>query len=431
MQWKATPSLKAQAARLLNRTGAKTAWEVERFSTYERIRTWRSRARQYPGDALAWLELAFYRTIAGQHDAAKVAMAAALRYAPDNRHVLRSAGRFYLHVGDLDQAHRVLVRSDATKHDPWLMAAEISLAEIAGNPSRFAKAGLGVVAAGKFLPKHIAELAAAVGTLELVSGNRRAARKIFTKSLVAPTGNSLAQVEWASSGFGEDLVSEDRIMGAFERSEALALHRYQEWRFSEIPALCEVWAKEEPYSVRPFEFGAAAAGFAGDHDTARLLAEEGLKMRPGSAPLSNSLAFSLASLGRTQEAAAALKGIGAKEETDFSKLISAANFGLIAFRSNQTEEGLALYQTAVDGFRAMKDRRSAASALCYLARESARASIPEAPALYAKASEAWKAVDNRQHPALKSADLSASLLADSASEEQLLKLTSTTAWRLT
>lgn len=426
VQWKATPSLKAQAARVLERTGAQRPWIPEHHSTQEGIRRWRSRVREYPGDALAWLELAFHRTIAGHNDEARIAMAAALRYAPHNRHVLRSASRFYLHVGDFDYAHSVLARNECTKSDPWLIAAEISLADIVNKQSRLIKTGQRMIAEERYLPKHTSELAAAIGTLELFAGNRRAARKTLQHSLVAPTGNSLAQLEWISSGIREDLVPEARILGSFERSEALAFHRLQERRLEEIPLLCEIWALEEPYSIRPYEFGAAAAGVAGDHSKACELARMGLKMRPGAAKLSNALAFSSASIGLTGEARAALAQMSPSDETDSTRLVSQANRGLIAFREGDLDEGLARYQSAIDGFKSLRDRRSEASARCYLAREALRANLPNAEDLRSSAVDAWKSVDPLPHPALPIA-----VGADNLEAEQpLLQLGTAMTWRL-
>jgi hypothetical protein len=64
-------------------------------------------------------------------------MMTALQLAPQNRHVLRSAARLFLHVGDPECAHDLVARNDATKNDPWLIAAEIAIAYLLIAPSRF------------------------------------------------------------------------------------------------------------------------------------------------------------------------------------------------------------------------------------------------------------------------------------------------------
>ena len=50
----------------------------------------------------------------------------------------------------------------------------------------------------RFHPHQLSELASAVATLELSSGNYRKGRKLFGLALQQPTENSVAQARWAS-----------------------------------------------------------------------------------------------------------------------------------------------------------------------------------------------------------------------------------------
>jgi hypothetical protein len=92
-------------------------------------------------------------------------MDVALRLAPDDRFILRSAARLLVHVGDSDGALEVLRHSDRTKIDPWLSAAEISIASTADRPSRFAKSAAHIVTGDRFPARQTTELASALATL--------------------------------------------------------------------------------------------------------------------------------------------------------------------------------------------------------------------------------------------------------------------------
>ena len=398
---RATPLLKEQAGRLLLRAGASKPWFKTEVSPQEAVSIWRARTRLHPGDALAWTELALQYTIHNRLDVALKAMLAALQLAPENRHVLRSAVRFFLHLKDRERAHDLLIRSAATKYDPWLIAAELATADIAARQPRFAKVAAKMLTDGGLYPRQTTEMAAAIATLEMVSGNRKKAKRAFEASMIDPTGNAVAQAEWASPQFGGILVPVSRLESVSEPSEALAFHRFAERRYSEVPKFCEVWAHEEPYSIRPYEFGSQSAAAAGDYGVALELAIRGLKQRPGASRLGNSAAFALASMNRTAEAITALAAINAKEHDDESRLVSLANLGLIAFREGRTDEGSAAYNEAIDGFRRQGARSSEAVARIYLAREAQGAQLPNAQALLDTAADAWAKIDRAPHHVLE------------------------------
>jgi tetratricopeptide (TPR) repeat protein len=257
----AAPLIRQQAAQLLIRGGhAEDVPSDLAKSAQATTRQWRRRTRLHPEDALAWVEMALHQIITGNTDQARRSMAIALQLAPNNRHVLRSASRLFLHLGDPERAHDLLVNSLATKSDPWLIAAEVAISDLAERNPRFYKQGLALINDGDLVPHHVAELAGAVGTTELVAGNKKKARRMFHRSLVDPTANALAQAEWASPNFSGELVPPSRFRSVPDASEATAFHQYREGYFEAVAQLCESWANEEPYSIRPFEFGAGTAG---------------------------------------------------------------------------------------------------------------------------------------------------------------------------
>jgi hypothetical protein len=132
----ATLLVKKQAALLLERldTDGSNPTGID-------IGSIRRHVHRYPEDALSWVDLALGFVSKGVKDKAQRAMTVALQLAPNDRHVLRSAARMYLHLDDPEHAHDVLKRNDATKFDPWLVAGEIALssaAERSPNSSRSA-----------------------------------------------------------------------------------------------------------------------------------------------------------------------------------------------------------------------------------------------------------------------------------------------------
>jgi len=65
-----------------------------------------------------------------QEHAAKKYVKAALSLGSNSRLILRGANRFYLHIGEIDLAHKILLNSPLLSHDPWVQSAEISTANI-------------------------------------------------------------------------------------------------------------------------------------------------------------------------------------------------------------------------------------------------------------------------------------------------------------
>jgi tetratricopeptide (TPR) repeat protein len=397
----ATPSIKMQAARLLAREGhIGEVPEPLRAAGAPNLATWRDRTRLHPRDPIAWMELALAQTIHRQTHRALRSLLVAVQLAPDNRYVLRSAARFFLHINEPERAHDLVAKSQATKSDPWLIATEISLAELAARQPRYFKLGVNFVERGGVYPRQITELAGALATLDLVGGNRRRAKAHFRKSLIAPTGNSLAQAEWATPLFGEHLA-DVRLETVPDPFEAAAFRGYADGRHDLVVPACELWASVEPYSIRPFEFASASAGLTGDFAKAEQMANIGLEIRPGSGVLVNSLAFALASMNRLDEAERALGKIRIVDENSLTPLIADANRALIMVRRGDVDRGMNEYHRVIDTFRRNGSKESEVFARIYMAREARFAAYPEAGKLQCEAEQAWKKFSpDRGHPAL-------------------------------
>jgi hypothetical protein len=174
--------------------------------------------RAYPQNALGWVELALSYTIANDLHRAERAILVALQLAPNNRHVLRAASRFFLHKNDPIRAYDIVARSDAI-NDPWLVASELALAELIDRDTRFYKLGIGMLGQ-QMLPRQITELAGSLATKELIEGNKKKARRFFRESMADPNANALAQAEWATPNFGSNLFSLETLNAVEEAHEA-------------------------------------------------------------------------------------------------------------------------------------------------------------------------------------------------------------------
>ena len=381
-----TTFLRRMAEITLERAGTQTGSpEFSTLSVQAEKAQWRQRIRLHPMNALAWVELALHDVIVGKKESARRCMLTALRLAPDNRHVLRSASRLFLHLGDPERAYDLIAKSDGVERDPWLMAAEVAIAQLVDRKPRFAIRGKKLVAGDSYDAGQITELAGAIGTLELSDGRRKIARDLFRKSLQCPTGSALAQAEWASPQIGLEPVSLGQLESVREAEEARVFHFLREERFGEIPHACAAWSRAEPYSARPYEYASGASCMIANHEEALHWTAKGLRIRGKSEILLNNRAFALIHVGRLSEAAVALRSI--QRENEMSWLVREANLGLLAMRQGKYPAGRALYETAIRGFRRLDNERWSAVASMFCAREAALAGMEDAAKLVIEARE--------------------------------------------
>ena len=382
----ATVLLRRLAERCVNRARPRLLSGSAQIPDYgSEKRVWRHRVRLHPRSALAWVELSLLDIVGGRESSALRSMLVALQLAPTNRHVLRSAARLFLQLRDPQRAYDVIAKSDRIRRDPWLVAAELSLAALAmRNPRHF---GLGrrLILDGDVVPRQFTELAGAIGTLELIAGNQKNARAFFRKSVIAPTGNALAQAEWAAPTIGIDLAGKSFFALVTEIDEARAFQLLNAESFSQVPDACRDWSQAEPYSIRPYEISSSASALVEDHHLTLKTARSGLMIRQKSYTLLNNSAFALASLGQFAEAERILRRIGAGAGRHWS--VSEANRGLLAMRKGQYDVGITHYRRAIRDFRGRGEGRSADIAFLYMAREAALAELPDAGKLVERARE--------------------------------------------
>jgi tetratricopeptide (TPR) repeat protein len=311
-------------------------------------------------------------TISGSLEKASRAVAVALRLAPDSRFVIRSAARFFVHVGEPDKAHALLRGTVAARHDPWLAAAELAVATAASHHPRLTRVAKSMIADRNLSDHHVSELASALATLELSSGNSRTARKLFRRSLKDPTENSVAQADWASKKAAMEITGlmESPVPRLYE---ARAWHNFVKGDWSDSLVSAKAWLGDQPFSSRPASLASyLLTSILTDFDAAGELLRGALRPNPDDPTLLNNLAFTYINQGRLDDAQHVLSRIHGSDLDTETAVVVVATYGFLCFRMNQPDEGRRLYNLAISKAVARKYDRTAALAAIFLTREELR-----------------------------------------------------------
>jgi tetratricopeptide (TPR) repeat protein len=346
------------------------------------------RLRDNPHLALDWSELARHYTLIGQRDSAKRAMNIALHVSGPNRYIYRAAVRLFVHLDDFDGAAALIRRHPAYREDPWLLSAEIAVSAIRGKTSNQMSRALSLVKASGTSPRHIAELAAAVATVELSTGDIRQAKRLYSTSLISPNENTIAQVEWAHQ--------KDRKIphttSIITSSEAMVWRAKGTQAWSNVVENCRSWLAAEPYSARPAMMGAFYVDITSrDFALMAEFATTGLVANPKNPTLLNDHAVALAYMGNIKEAIKQISAaINAIEHDAENIPVLLATLGLISVRGGAVEQGEALYLRSLDRFTDQKNRAAAVLAALHWTREEIRLGYGEVPRLLASIKKAAK-----------------------------------------
>ena len=347
----------------------------EGIRTFSRgqIQGLKARVRNYPRNAIAWVDIARHYAMLGANRKAVQSMRIGLALSPDNRFVLRSAARLHVHLDEPDRAYDILRRSPATRRDPWLRAAEIAVAGLTDKvPARLRNTRRGL-RGGNLDPTHISELASAVATLEMTSGSIKPARRLFNLGLQNPTENAVAQADWAADQISGISLREDhfRLPRTFE---ARAAEHFSKLEFDECVGECRRWSDDEPFASRPLEIGTFAAILGSeDYQAAIAFARRGLISNPKSFPLRNNLVVALAEAGCIDEAKREYEAVMQSNVDSREQIYWLATGGLLAFKGDDEEVGRKRYENAVAHARKQRDRLAEALALGHWAYEEFRA----------------------------------------------------------
>jgi len=351
----------------------------------------RSMLQEDPRNVFLWTDLARAYETLGQPEQATRAITNAITMAPENRMVLRAACRLYVHQNEYRTAHDLLRHSEAVAHDPWVLAAEIACASIAGRTSRLVKKAHSVLEKQRLAPFHTSELAIAVATLELESGGRWA-RRFLRWSLIDPTENSIAQASWIHRTFGSSYFDDYEIVPFPPSAEARAwnLYRAGEWRKSVVEA--RNWLADQPFSSRPAIMGSyIAAVTLGDYRESAEIARVGLVSNPKDFMLLNNYAFAAAQSGDLDDAIKHYRRIDPITLSAEQKVPWLATGGLLQYREGNAIVGRRLYQEALDQAIRHADEKRRSLAFLNFAIEETRIGAPQAHAIRREALELYGA----------------------------------------
>ena len=355
-----------------------TPLPLDKRVLHERVKTFRHLLRTEPKDPVTWVELSHTYAILGLKEKAKRSMIVALQLAMNNRFVLRSASRLWIHLGDPERAHDIIVRADRTHHDPWLLAAEIAIGSIAGRKPRFVKVARRILTERRFSSVHISELASALATLELGAGSTKKSKRLFEISLEDPTENSVAQAAWASRNYKEIRI-EDQYLEFPDTFEARSWSFYYQSQWKRVIDECQRWQCDQPFSSRPSAHGSYVAGTAlEDYNKSKMFAEQGLIANPSDFTLLNNLAFALMNLGDIKKGEEVLSKAAYLQNSDQDRVVLQATQGFLAFQTGKVAVGRQLYSDARLKAKKMKNSRLFALAFGFQAIEEISRGISDA-----------------------------------------------------
>lgn len=344
---------------------------------HSQVRSLRQLVRTEPRDAILWVDLSRLYATLGLRDRAERCMTIALQLAKNNRFILRSASCLWVSLDDPGKAHDIVKKMTITGYDPWLLAAEIALSDLAERNSRFIKSARKILSNENIDPRHISELASALATLESRVGSAKTSKRLFKESLKKPTENSFAQAVWISK---HRYPSLDITNISFDRQktfEANCWISYYKKDWEKAVKACELWRDDQPFSEEPYIHGSYVLMTALEkYEQGKKLAEEGLKIVEGlkvekaEFALHNNLAFAHINNKDYEEADKILSKIDDKNISDrYSVAVITATRGLLAFRKKDIETGRKLYLEACNGARKLKDKKLLASASVFHAIE--------------------------------------------------------------
>lgn len=358
----------------------------------EEIARIKKSVRNYPENPIAWCDLSLSYATLGQIDKAKMAMNIAMNLGRNNRFVLRSASRCFLHSGEPDRAVAILNKSGLCAIDPWIASAEIAISEGAGMKSKCLGKARDLIKNDALTPFSRSELGVSIGTIEIKSGSVRKAKKIIRQALIDPTENALAQTEWAASTFKIEFNGLVSLRNTVPASyEAAAVHSFYGKAFTESLKASEKWSRFQFLSSRPLILSTFLSSCMLNDDLGAVnIFNNALPAQRENHLAINNYAFALAKIGRTEEAKKVLDAVDMREASTEEKLIITATRGLICFREGHAEEGRELYASAVRGFEAIRNSRVVAIATYYWAVEEKRINSENAES---KIKEAKKGIE--------------------------------------
>jgi len=329
---------------------------------------------KYPRDCVRWAELAWHYLLQGQLNRAERALLVAYGLNPNNRYIIRSITRLYVHLKELDKALRYASISDVVEFDPWTISNQIAVSNILGRPSKFIKSGRILLEDNSNNPRSLSELASELGTMDFASGNIKRGKRKFVKACESPHENALAQIFWISSKDTQTEQKEFEPIGVpynYEAKVYSLLSEEPDW--NNIFINVKEWAKYQPFSKTPIMLGSSiAASLLDDYTSALDILRIGHEINKNDPFIINNYVYTYALMGDEAKAKEKLALIDIASLRGQEQIIFKATRGLIEYRFGNAELGRSLYFKAAELAKKSGDMYLYYSALIHLAREEKR-----------------------------------------------------------
>jgi tetratricopeptide (TPR) repeat protein len=384
-----TPAMRLVAQEILEPGTSLGAVWSKPLDARQSIRALRTVLRDAPNDVVALVDLAQHHLSHGKRKAAARALVVAHDLSPDSVHVLRAVARYLVHIGQEDAAHAFIKGAKRLSVDPWLMASEIALAQVANGQSTQLRKAQRAISTKSFSNRDVSELAAAVGGAELMHGNLKAARKLFRLALERPNDNVLAQAITNQSFLQIEVDDQVIRRSPSHVFEGRALQALSETKFAEASAFMDCWAEEEPFSSRPRMLQSFVNGALGNYEEAKRAAEIGLIADPLDLSLRGNKAYALAALGKLDEAVEQLDLIDSHHDEHY-RPTNEATRGMVAIMRGDAEHGRELYERALEAFEKRRDKATVTDCMAFMARTMVRAAAAGADEVVKRALERYK-----------------------------------------
>lgn len=344
------------------------------ITIYRKISELKRKLINNPSHSINWIEIGRLYAIIGQHLKAEKAIKNALFLAPENRFILRTMTRFFVHSGEsgVAFAHDIIRKTNIVKHDPWILATEISLATLRGRNSKFIKQGLQIIDSSSFAPFNTTELASSLATVEMKNSNAKKSKKLFQLSLISPNDNSLAQAEWASQENNILFPINSIEMNLANSFEAKARDFAEKEKWIQALEFSKKWFLDLPFSKGSILFANnIAINKLKDHEIAANIGKLGLLAHPHDPVLLNNIIYSLSIQNKIEEAKLLLEKV---DRIDLSskndnKVCLLATKGLLNYRTGNLEIARKFYKESIDLAIEIDNKQLVTKALVNMARE--------------------------------------------------------------
>jgi tetratricopeptide (TPR) repeat protein len=348
--------------------------------THGQIARLRRELHENPRDPISWCDLALCYGGLGLSDKAAKTMEIALALGRQNRFILRSATRCFLHSQDPEKALHLLQQSPLRRTDPWIAAAEIAVAERIGKRSVCLPHAALLTTDDNWSLYARSELAAAIATVEYKEGAGKKGKQLLRMALMEPTENALAQGEWLVQRKNIPAHHQTKVVPAAFEADARTNFRLR--KFPTSYDLCVRWSNFQPFSASPIVMASFIASVCMNDDAKALEALQAVAcLHRRNTLFLNNYAFALARTNALIEARNVFRTIDVGSATPMERCTIAATEGFFQFRAGDKVKAREYYRWAVEGFEANGQQRSAAIATYYWASEEARLATEMAPAV--------------------------------------------------